>query len=727
MNLREAVNVIWRRRSLILVVALLGPLAVWLVGRPAGSSEQTYSASVSITATTSDNADGSPIPQYAFIATDTLDIAAGVAVDMNEIDPERGLSAVDIVQMVEITPLPEINIMTISVAGEPNEDVVRALVESYARHLIGYINEQRQQQATERTATLTAREADLRDQVSTLSAEVKAARARLTAAEIAAGVSADPVKEAELEVASTSLSEVLAELDSIKLGSGGDAAELRATPANIRADPMESNPLGLNARLLLALLLGAGLGVGLAFALHRFDTRLYSRKDAEAGFGLPVLAEIPSVSWLRRRNWQLIARSHPEAPASEAYRLLRSSLAQAARLAVARPGSADRGSTVILVTSVSDQVGKSATVANLAVAAVDARKSVLVVSADLRQPTVHLLLGAQPGPGLTDAADQIEEDGLAAVDLDDYLTTTSVRGTTLIRSGHPVPHPGERLAISVPLIHEARKRFDLIIIDTPAMLLGNDVAEMITAVDLVLLVARAGVSTLEEAEWSRETAERLQAPVCGVAFIGSSPELYRRGRLLTTVSRLTRRVLGRPTREQDLLGIEAASPEPESPEQHPPAPLPPSYPGTSPAAVAAPLGPATPRPLSPIEVAAATTQPLSDLIPSTGAPPAPFAATGQTASANGAAPSYARPDEPRGQIAAEDLLADLVLGPTPATGPAGGQATGDAPAPVVPDDASWLNVVDASNGLIDLIDEDEMVVDPASLRRRRAAGEPGSG
>ncbi|MEZ5409737.1 MAG: hypothetical protein R2761_17040 [Acidimicrobiales bacterium] len=272
-----------------------------------------------------------------------------------------------------------------------------------------------------------------------LSTTTCAAQSRLTPAEVSAGVSPDPVKQTEIDVALDSLSRVLAERDSLQEELEKGTTELRATTTNVQADPTSAAPLGLTARLLLAIVLGLTFGSGLALGLHRFDTRLYGRKDAEAAFGLPVLAEIPKIHWLRRRSSQLIARSHPEAPASEAYRLLRSSLAQAARLLPGGPEASERVGTVVLVTSVSEGAGKSSTVANLAVAAVDARKQVLVVSADLRQPMIHTYLGAAPGPGLTDAVDRIEEDGIERVEFVDFLGATTVRGTTILRSGHPVP------------------------------------------------------------------------------------------------------------------------------------------------------------------------------------------------------------------------------------------------------------------------------------------------
>ena len=49
--------------------------------------------------------------------------------------------------------------------------------------------------------------------------------------------------------------------------------------------------------------IGLLAGIVLALVLERFDTRIRSTRAAEEAFGLPVLAEIPSISRRRRKGW----------------------------------------------------------------------------------------------------------------------------------------------------------------------------------------------------------------------------------------------------------------------------------------------------------------------------------------------------------------------------------------------------------------------------------------
>jgi Mrp family chromosome partitioning ATPase len=54
--------------------------------------------------------------------------------------------------------------------------------------------------------------------------------------------------------------------------------------------------------------------------------------------------------------------------------------------------------------------------------------------------------------------------------------------------------------------------------DTPAVLTASDAAHLISQADAVLMVARAGQTTVDEAERARELLKRLEAPVVGLAL-----------------------------------------------------------------------------------------------------------------------------------------------------------------------------------------------------------------
>ncbi|MEO8424768.1 MAG: hypothetical protein ABI595_12770 [Actinomycetota bacterium] len=155
-------------------------------------------------------------------------------------------------------------------------------------------------------------------------------------------------------------------------------------------------PKGRTTRVLLASLFGLLAGIALALVLERFDTRIRSSRSAEEAFGLPVLAEIPTIR-RRRRRGDVVTEGYPLSRAAGAFRLLQVGLARW----TSAKGS--EGATTILVTSPEARDGKTTVAANLAVAYAQGGSRVLVVSCDLRRPAIHSAFGVSLEPGLTDA------------------------------------------------------------------------------------------------------------------------------------------------------------------------------------------------------------------------------------------------------------------------------------------------------------------------------------
>ena len=74
---------------------------------------------------------------------------------------------------------------------------------------------------------------------------------------------------------------------------------------------------------------GVGLlaGIGLAFLLEQFDTRVRRPDDVAAMLRQPVLARVPRLSREQIEVAQLVTLEHPADPVAEAFRLLRTNLA----------------------------------------------------------------------------------------------------------------------------------------------------------------------------------------------------------------------------------------------------------------------------------------------------------------------------------------------------------------------------------------------------------------
>jgi capsular exopolysaccharide synthesis family protein len=170
----------------------------------------------------------------------------------------------------------------------------------------------------------------------------------------------------------------------------------------------------------------------------------------------------------------------------------------------------------VVVTSAAPGDGKSATVANLAVTMAESGRSVVILGYDLRKPSVHKYFGIG-GPGLMDVLRSADTDPLS---LAEVAQATAVPGLSLIPHGTGEEGFGHVAANGRNLINEARELADIVIVDTPPMLVTNDAVELIPAADTTIIVCRSGKTTRDSAVRCRDLLERLGATVSGVVLIG---------------------------------------------------------------------------------------------------------------------------------------------------------------------------------------------------------------
>jgi Mrp family chromosome partitioning ATPase len=285
-----------------------------------------------------------------------------------------------------------------------------------------------------------------------------------------------------------------------------------------------SRELGAVARLGLGALVGLALGVAAAFLLERFDPRLRTKADTESVFGWPVLAEIPTLSRAEQAARTVLAREAPLSRGAEAYRGVRSSVLFALRstgspeLVPVLPADRHRGAApdagddegpapsgrVVLVTSPGPGEGKTTTASNLATVLGEAGHRVLVMNCDFRRPTLDRYLGA------TDPSARVVATEVPNVHLLARVTDEAEA------------NPAEVIATQRAAIEEARRRFDVVVLDTAPLLTTNDANEILDATDLVVVVARAGRTTTEAADRCAEQLDRRKAPVLGVVLVAAT-------------------------------------------------------------------------------------------------------------------------------------------------------------------------------------------------------------
>ena len=308
----------------------------------------------------------------------------------------------------------------------------------------------------------------------------------------------------------TQLQTTAAATSPLNLLEKAEAYPLISSAPTIQA-PQERRP-----RVVLGLIVGLLVGAGAALLVERLDTRLQGRESAEDAFGLPVVAEVPHLSRRERAGRPVIAVAAPESAAAEAYRTLRAALLlmPSRVLPTNSPSLPVDVGAAIVVTAPTSGVGKSTTTANLAACLAETGRSVLVIDADVRNPVVATLLGAQNGVGLTDVA--VLGD---AAQVDRVVKPSAVANVRVLPAGS---RPGGASDTGLgEVITQAKRLADIVLIDSAPMLSGSDALDLMPHVDTVVVVGRIRHTTRDQAAHTRDLLSRLGVPVLGVALIDS--------------------------------------------------------------------------------------------------------------------------------------------------------------------------------------------------------------
>ncbi|WP_406299292.1 AAA family ATPase [Embleya sp. NBC_00888] len=293
-------------------------------------------------------------------------------------------------------------------------------------------------------------------------------------------------------------------------------------------------PTSRPLRIALAAALGLALGLIAALMVDRMDVRLRGRIQLEDAFGLPVIAEVPRATRRQRAGHAVLVAGRPDSPVAEAYRTLRSALLLSGPPGLAyRLGGTDprqtRGTSmpvrrisdpapVILVVSPRPGDGRTSTVANLAAALAEAGRSVLVLDCDFRNPATHLYLGAKPGKGMSEVLLAEQE-----IDLGDVVRGTNIPNVRVITAGAPAAYPAALLLRAGEVVQRARHHADVVLVDSAPLLYANDTNDLVQHVDAMLVVARSGNLTADQASRVGELLTRTGVPIAGVTLLGVDP------------------------------------------------------------------------------------------------------------------------------------------------------------------------------------------------------------
>ncbi|MBS7458539.1 GumC family protein [Coralloluteibacterium stylophorae] len=263
--------------------------------------------------------------------------------------------------------------------------------------------------------------------------------------------------------------------------------------------PLEPFKPQLAVNLAIGLVFGAMLGVLAAFVLEHFDNTIKSPDEVERNLLLAVLGVIPKLTKGAEPTTALVDR---RSAFSEAYRSVRTAL----------QFSTDRGvPRCLLVTSPSPSEGKSTTAYSLACNFAQLGRHVLLIDADMRNPSLHRLLQRENDAGLSDYL-------AGGANPAELLQSTQEPTLSFIAAGPVPPNPVELLASPrlMSLISQASEGYDQVIIDSPPVMGLADAPLLANGSHATLLVMSAGSTRIDVAKAALKRLHSARARVLGV-------------------------------------------------------------------------------------------------------------------------------------------------------------------------------------------------------------------
>ncbi|MFA5162499.1 MAG: GNVR domain-containing protein [Elusimicrobiales bacterium] len=264
------------------------------------------------------------------------------------------------------------------------------------------------------------------------------------------------------------------------------------------------------------LILGIVLGVALAFVMENMDLSITNIEDLEKFTQLPVIGLVPSIeradggpgwSWKtlfsRSRAQQgealrnmLIFSHDPKSKMAEPFHILRANI-------LSKLGRREGGSALVFSSSGAAE-GKTLCALNFSIAAANAGLKVLLIDTDLRGSSLYGALHLSREPGLVDVVSGAARWQDVVHGTADFLMGgiapeklayfAGIDNLKILTCGRPAPSKVSVLeSESIPrLIKEWCADFDLVVFDTPPVLLFVDAIILSKLVDGIVLVYSAG-------------------------------------------------------------------------------------------------------------------------------------------------------------------------------------------------------------------------------------------
>ncbi|HEY7306629.1 MAG TPA: polysaccharide biosynthesis tyrosine autokinase [Bryobacteraceae bacterium] len=173
----------------------------------------------------------------------------------------------------------------------------------------------------------------------------------------------------------------------------------------------------------------------------------------------------------------------------------------------------DRDVKSILITSAEPGAGKSTALIHLAIAHAEQGLKTLIIDADLRRPMIYKKLGLNGTLGLSNVllGELGWKEGI--VRIEHWPQLDALPAGTASRRASDLVGP-----MMIDILDEAAKEYDMVFVDAPPLLGFAEAMQVASAVDGVIVMARAGTTRRSAVAAVLATLNRLRAPVIGLVL-----------------------------------------------------------------------------------------------------------------------------------------------------------------------------------------------------------------
>ncbi|MDD9207708.1 polysaccharide biosynthesis tyrosine autokinase [Georgenia sp. 10Sc9-8] len=317
---------------------------------------------------------------------------------------------------------------------------------------------------------------------------------------------AAPSAEGSADIANAIAAQLSTTAGNLSASEATDSARIRMTTVDSAAAPDDPVSPRIELNLALGILIGLVLSMGYVVVRELLDTQVRTESDVQRVVDAPILGTVSSHP--QAKGNPVLVRDDPFGAPAESFRHLRTKLQFV---------NATRGTNALVITSALPAEGKSLVSVNLAETYALGGRSVLLIDADLRRPSLARSLGLEGNAGLTNLL-------VGEATLEELRQSGGNDKVSVLSSGPLPPNPSELLGSErmVALLDQARRDFDVVILDSAPLVPVSDSAELAHLVGAVLLVVKAGRARRHHIRASLDLLGSSGAQLAGVVLNDTS-------------------------------------------------------------------------------------------------------------------------------------------------------------------------------------------------------------